>query len=415
MSPLESQVLRDTGCSNHAQLETWQMARLRETITYARRESGFYRNILRGVDESELKTRQDLSVLPFTNSEQLRKYGAQWLCCPSSRVERVVTLKTSGTTAEPKRVFFTETDLERTIVFFEHGMTELIEKNDTVGILMPSAQSGSVGDLLSRALLRIPAAPVPLGPVSDIAQSYDAVRRAGCDCIVGIPVQVLALAEYGSRQPREQRAHLRSVLLSADTTPEALIRRVAELTGGEVFTHFGMTELGFGGAVECREHNGCHVRENDIIAEVVDQKTGRPIPDGQIGELVFTTLRREAMPFIRYRSGDMGRLITERCGCGSCLYRIQPVGGRLETRFSDISLWDVDERLFSCEGVVDHETRIEDGTLYVTAYGLSPLKPEALLAAIEGWNVKLECRIIKGFNSTGMQKRTVVRSTRGKA
>lgn len=407
MKSLEPWVLRDAGCADRAALDAWQMARLREAVAFARANSRFYRDLLRGVDEAALRTRGDLPLLPFTTAEQLRERGADWLCRPAQQVARIVTLKTSGTTAAPKRVFFTETDLERTVDFFAHGMPELIGPGDRVGVLMPAAQDGSVGDLLCRALARIPAAAIPLGPVADIAETYAALREARCSCIVGIPVQVLGLAEYGARLPEGERLGLRSVLLSADAAPDALIRRVGALAGCAVFTHFGMTELGFGGAVECSAHAGCHVRESDILAEVVDPETGAPLPDGETGELVFTTLRREAMPFLRYRSGDLGRLRTERCACGSILHRIEPAGGRIDARAGGVSLWELDERLFSCAGVVDHETRLAGGVLCVTACGIEPPDRAALLAALDGWPVRLTCRSIRGFRGGGMEKRTI--------
>ena len=355
--PLERWVLADTGCKDRAALEAWQMARLRETVVYAREKSRFYAELLRGVDPSCLRARADLPLLPLTTAEQLRARGGDWLCCAASRVGRIVTLKTSGTTAEPKRVFFTESDLERTVDFFTHGMRELIAPGERVGILMPSEQPGSVGDLLARGLARIPAEAVKLGPVTDVAATYRALREAGCGCAVGIPVQVLGLACYGAALPEPERLRLRSVLLSADAAHPALVKRVGALLGCPVFTHFGMTELGYGGAVECAAHRGCHVRENDLLVEVIDPETGAPLPPGQRGELVFTTLRREAMPFLRYRSGDLGVLRTERCGCGSRLARVVPEGGRAARTDERLSLWELDGAIFRelCRGLSDEE------------------------------------------------------------
>ena len=221
-----------------------------------------------------------------------------------------MTLPTSGTTGEPKRIHFSAADQELTVDFFHHGMSVLARSDDRVLILLPGERPGSVGELLARGLERLGATPLPYGPVGDVDAALDALEGERASVVVGIPVQVLALARRGAAQGRELR--LRSVLLSTDHVPQAIVSAVERAWGCRVFNHYGATEMGLGGGVECAAHAGLHLREADLLFEVVDPLTGAPLPPGQEGEVVFTTLTREAMPLIRYRTGDLGSFVAER-------------------------------------------------------------------------------------------------------
>jgi phenylacetate-coenzyme A ligase PaaK-like adenylate-forming protein len=107
-------------------------------------------------------------------------------------------------------------------------------------------------------------------------------------------------------------------------------KALEESWGCRVFEHYGSTELGLGGAVQCEAFGGLHVREADLLFEVVDPSTGRPVLDGVEGELVATTLTREGMPLIRYRTGDLVRMSVDPCPCGSVLRCLERVTGRRE-------------------------------------------------------------------------------------
>ena len=178
-----------------------------------------------------------------------------------------------------------------------------------------------------------------------------------------------------------------------------------ELLDCEVFNHFGMTEMGFGVAVECSAHQGCHIRENDILVEVINPDTGAALPDGQTGELVFTTLDRRAMPFLRYRTGDMGRLLPCPCPCGSFVRRMLPQGGRLAGKGR---LWALDGVLLACPGVVDYT--LKEGAL--TLYGVTPPDPEYARRALAEAGGPVPERVcaqaLTGFAGTGMQKRSLL-------
>ena len=328
ITPLEAWISRHIGTNgtglSRERIEAFQLAKLRETIGWAKARSPFYREHLAGLGQEDLTDLEALTRFPFTTAEDIRRQPLRFLCVSQSEVSRVVTLQTSGTTGEPKRVFFTIDDQERTIDFFHHGMSTLAGPGDRVLILLPGTLPGSVGDLLVKGLERLGAVGVPHGPVREASRTLEVMEKERIDTLVGIPAQVLGLARLsgGTAAPG-------SVLLSADHVPDAVSTELRRIWGCEVFTHYGMTEMGFGGGVECEARNGYHLREADLYIEIVDPETGRSVSEGDPGEVVFTTLTRRGMPLIRYRTGDVSRFVPGPCPCGTVLKTLARVKSRL--------------------------------------------------------------------------------------
>jgi phenylacetate-coenzyme A ligase PaaK-like adenylate-forming protein len=134
-----------------------------------------------------------------------------------------------------------------------------------------------------------------------------------------------------------------------------------------VYNHYGMTEMGLGGGVECVARRGYHLREADLYVEIVNPETGRPTAEGETGEIVFTTLTREGMPLVRYRTGDISRFIPGVCPCGTILKTLERVRYRVSgivrvKRDSYLTIAHLDEALFSIEGVLDFDASW-DGTV----------------------------------------------------
>jgi phenylacetate-coenzyme A ligase PaaK-like adenylate-forming protein len=147
---------------------------------------------------------------------------------------------------------------------------------------------------------------------------------------------------------------------------------VAEVWGCPVFEHYGMTEMGLGGGVQCSAHEGYHLREADLLFEIIDPRTGRPAPDGETGEVVFTTLTRKAMPLVRYRTGDLARFIPDSCPCGTKLKRMDRIEGRLTgavilDKTHELSIADLDDVVFSVPGVLDYQAEVyeKDGKAHL--------------------------------------------------
>lgn len=361
------------------ELRTYQLARLNETLRWTRQRSPFYRDRLAGLGNL-LTSLEQVAGLPFTVPADVSQQGLRLLCVSQSEISRVVTLDTSGTAGQPKRLYFTREDQELTIDFFRCGMSTLAGPGDRVLVLLPGERPGSVGELLRRSLERLGAEPVPYGLVDSLPAVLDVIQRERITCLAGIPVQAAALARYwekhgGGWAPRR-------ALLSTDYVSAAVVRELKRIWRCEVFRHYGMTEMGLGGGIECAAHAGYHLREADLYVEVIDPGTGLPLPDGEYGEVVFTTLTRRGMPLIRYRTGDISRFATEPCPCGAGLRLLERIRSRCDGQLRlggnrELSMADLDETLLPLPGIVD----------FSAAAGSAPLKLRLCLVLLEGFPV----------------------------
>lgn len=332
-------------------LDSYQFQKIQEIYDYARQNSSFYKKFYENSQSSDvLETWEDFEQLPFTSGGDIMGQGIQMLCVSQSQISRVVTLDTSGTTGFPKRFFFTKEDQELTVDFFHYGMETLAGPEDRVMILLPGCRDGGMADLLRRGVERIPAEVSVYGLVEDVGACIEEICRQKTTVLVGIPVQVQALAAYcrmkGITSP------VKRVLLSTDVLSDIMRYRIEQGLNCQIFNHFGMTEMGYGGALECHIHQGMHIRENDLYVEVVDSDSGKKLPDGSFGEMVITTLTRKGMPLIRYRTGDRARILEGICPCGSVLKRLDGADGRLDAIFDWKKLDDV---IFFDETVVDYD------------------------------------------------------------
>ncbi len=364
MTPLQEWIARKIGVPpggdlNGEILRVHQLKHLQKTLELAKNNSPFYQAHLRDVHVQELTSMADIARLPFTFPRDVAASGLQMLCVSQSEIARVVTLQTSGSTGNPKRVYFTREDLELTADFFAHGMKTLVNPGDKVMVLMPGCNLGSVGERLSTGLERIGCSAVVHGMLEDPNRVIEKINELAINCIIGLPVQVLSLARWPGNSITPGR--IKSVLLSGDYLPGSITKAIQRAWDCQVFNHYGMTETGLGGGVECKALQGCHLREADLLLEIVD-KQGNAVPDGQSGEIVLTTLTRTGMPLIRYRTGDVSRLLTSRCDCGSKIKRLDRLQGRSVYRGKGIALplEVMDEALFALEGIVDFEVSIEN-------------------------------------------------------
>lgn len=337
------------------ELRAYQLARVRETVAYASEKSSFYRKRLDGFSAEDLTCLEDLAQFPFTSAQDLMADNARFLCVSQSEIDRVVTLSSPEGT---RRSFFTSEDLELTTDFFHRGMSTFVSPGHRVLVLMPGDRPGSVGDLLKKALSRMDVEAIVHGLVYDPDEAAREIVTHEIDALVGIPTQVLSIARSnaGGEIPR---GRIKSVLLSADYVPAAIVKEIRRLWDCPTFNHYGTTEMGLGGGVECEALAGYHMREADLYFEIADPDTGKPLPQGIAGEVVFTTLTRRGMPLVRYRTGDLARFLPDPCPCGTILPRMDTVRGRINDMVrlhtgDWLGITDLDEALFALPRVSDY-------------------------------------------------------------
>jgi phenylacetate-CoA ligase len=348
-----------------SRLQAYQVGKLRETLEHVLSRSRFYKEQLRGFDPASIRSIEDVARLPFTESRMLAERSNDFLCVSPKDITRIVTLSTSGTTGPPKRVAFTPEDQELTVDFFHQGMMTFTNASDRVIIFLPGKTEGSVGYLLKKALSRLGCESIVFGPISNYGQALRKLLDGKAACAVGIPSQLLALSRYRESGFAEGPVKLKSVLLSTDYVPQAVADSLAQTWGCEVYGHYGMTEMGLGGGVECSARDGYHLRDADLLFEIIDPVTGKPASNGEYGEVVFTTLTRRGMPLIRYRTGDRSRFLTQPCPCGSVLMRIERISGRISKAVqlqdgSSLSIAQLDEVIFRYPCVSSYSAEIDN-------------------------------------------------------
>lgn len=379
----------------------WQLQRAEETVRRARKDSYFYRRHLANFDLSA-----GLASLPFTDGHMLAEQGAAMLWVPQEETVRIRTICTSGSSGQPKRIWFTEAELERTVRFFAQGMEPIVAGGRDVAILMSDDKPYSIASLLREGLNRIGVRGLILGRFRG-QEALEAVPK-GCGCIVGLPADVLYLARH--------RPELcpGSVLLSADYIPPALVEAIVAVWHCPVFCHYGMTETGYGLAVQCGRLEGQHLRWQDYLVEIIDPDTGAVLPDGCEGEIVLTSLfQGRAMPLIRYRTGDIGSLAAGPCGCGSWLPCLGPIRGRYRNLRSALNIHRLDDVLFSLPEVAGFYACLTREGLSISVEGeipdhvaeelrtLSPVPVHIRRGEAPPWETKEKRRLAEEDAGTG--------------
>lgn len=368
---LESWIAKRLGVEQHTLsreiLALYQLKALQKTVQWARSNSSFYVRHLANLSDDAPRSFAEFARLPFTTSEDLTHSAPEFLCVSQDAISRVVTLQTSGTSGTLKRIFFTEADQELALDFFANGIAAMAAPGDRMLISLPGEREGSVGYQLAKGIARAGVIPIPHGLSIDPAETLAHMGREKATCIIGLPVQMLALFSGNNECIEEVIRRLHSIVLCSDHVPESLMRRLRQKTGCEIFEHYGMTEMGLGGGVDCAAHMGYHMREADLYFEIVDPESGELLPDGETGAIVFTTFNRTGMPLIRYRTGDLSRFLPGPCRCGTMLKRLERVRGRVDGYLSlgkhgSINIGMLDEVLFSLPELLDFTATLVENT-----------------------------------------------------
>ena len=330
-------------------LEALQLKKLNAVLQREKARNGFYKGLPDHLDSLE-----ELAGLPFTTDEDLAQNAPGMLLCSQGEIQRVLSDATSGTTGAAKRVFYTEGDCRHTVELFMAGLGELVFPGSVTMICFPFSGPHGLGELIAEAIEGLGARPLKLGAGLSYGEWESVLREEKPDTYVGMPVQLLSMLRVCGR------GSLKRALVSGDACPEAVIREAERLLGSRLFPHYGSREMALGGAICCPAHEGMHLRENHVIPEIVDEK-GKVLPDGETGELVITTIGMEAMPLIRYRTGDHTRILPGPCPCGSVVKRLDSL--LREGEAAEIAA--LDERLFSLPFVADCRAERREGRLHL--------------------------------------------------
>lgn len=268
------------------------------------------------------------------------------------------------------------------------GIGTVAKPGDRVLILLPDGRAYSQADLLFKGTKKFGAKPLVASFDIPAPELLRIIEETECDVIFAYTRRLFRLTrELQTRTDLSNRVGV--LFLAAEYLPDPMRQDLQKIWGCRIHTHYGLTEMGLGVAVECAAGDGYHFNEADLILEVVDPLTGELVEDGVEGELVFTTLNRQAMPLIRYRTHDLSRVIPDPCACGaSSLLKFGAVKKRLE---NIVNIGDRDELypslfdnvLFEFPGILDYQVTIKkDGGLDRLDFRIEMLPGEAPIPEI---------------------------------
>jgi len=352
-----------------ADIDRYHLFKLRKILAYAYHKSTFYRQLFdsNGIKVDDIKSLTDLANIPLTNPIDIAQHPYRFACVSLGDIARITTFTSSGTTGPQKRVFFTEGDLEVMTDFMAAGMKTVATEGDVVQIMLPSARPNDQADLLAKGARKMGGVPVISGITLSPEQQLRIIDQAHPAVLFGLVSPMYRITQETRHNHDLKGKGVKVVFVTSEYLSDSMRKQLQDTWNCDVHVHYGLTEMGLGVAVECHAHNGFHFNEADLLLEVVDPETGAVLADDEEGELVFTTLTREAMPLIRYRTHDISRLVSTPCECGAAtLKKIANVTRRLEA-IAKIGGEDeiypamFDELIFSIPEVIDYQMTLGKG------------------------------------------------------
>lgn len=351
-----------------ALFDEYKLWQLKKTVRRVRTKSPFYRRLFEkaGVTEDDLHSLADIAKLPFTFPADLAGTSYSLLCTSQGEVEKPVTFYSSGSTGTKKRIFFSMADIQKILDFLPRGMNTVIGRDEArVLVFLQNSQGRGIGSILAQSLNAFGMQ----GWTADLQDSTDDILRATVEHKINVWFGD-AITIYRATRVLEKQADLHSlgmqcIFITMSNIPQSMIDYLHSAWGCRVSTHYGLTESGWGLAVDCDVCPGYHYDELDHIVEVIDPETGGPVPEGQEGEVVLTNISRDCMPLIRYRTGDIATLT--RSVCGSHLMTLGHIRRRKEgaTEYNGHYIYPAlfDEVLFSTDGLLDYRIFLEGGRI----------------------------------------------------
>jgi len=312
-------------------LEQLQLKALQETVSRVSARVPFYQRKLAecGIKAEQIRSLSDVRRLPFTTSADLRAtYPDGLLASPSGEPVRLHT--SSGTTGKPKAIFFTRNDLNNAAELVARSLASAGLTNKDVLQNMMGYGLFSGGLMMHSGAEKIGCLTIPAGPGTSERQLL-LMQDFGVTTVHILPSYALYFANFLEGRGINPRTDLavRKAFVGAEPYSEETRRRIEEIYGCDVYNSYGLTEMnGPGVAFECQHKAGMHLWEDNFLLEIIDPQTGKTLPEGETGELVLTTLNREAMPLLRYRTRDITSVIAEPCPCGRTHRRIARITGR---------------------------------------------------------------------------------------
>ena len=316
------------------QMKPEQLKLIKEQFLSLKQRSPFYKSKFEGINLEDVQSQADFEKLPFSEKQDLRDvYPLGLQAVPDKEVVRIHS--SSGTTGTPVIIPYTQADVDSWAHMFARcystaGITNIDRIQITPGYGLWTAGIG-----FQLGCEKLGAMAIPMGP-GNTEKQLKMMQDLHTTVITGTSSYALLLAEEISKRNLRDKLDLRCGVIGSERWGDKMRARIANEMGIEIFDIYGLTEVyGPGIGISCKAHAGMHIWQDYIYCEIVDPKTGEVLPDGEVGELVLTTLRKQGAPLIRYRTHDLTRIIPGSC---TCEYkdkhpRIDTITGRTDDMF----------------------------------------------------------------------------------
>jgi phenylacetate-CoA ligase len=323
---------KDIETISRSALEELQLKRLKQTVGLAYKNIPFYKEQFSKLNlkPNDITSLKDVPKLPFTTREDLREnYPFGMLAVPKEQVVRLHT--SSGTTGKPKAIFFSKKDVDRAAELIARCLIMTGVKKDDV------LQNMMTYGLFTGALVmhygaeKVGVLVIPAGP-GNTKRQIALMQDFKTTTLHLTPSYALYLAGVMNNEGLDPKDFsLRRAYMGSEPYSEETRKKIEKFFKIDVYNSYGLSEMnGPGVAFECTEKNGMHLWEDNFIMEIINPETGERMPEGEEGELVLTTLYREAMPILRYRTRDIAMIIPGKCKCGRTHRRISRIIGRTD-------------------------------------------------------------------------------------
>ena len=314
------------------ELKELQEQKLKELVHYVYQHSPFYKKKFddAGVKPDDIKTLDDVNKLPFTYKQDLRDtYPTGMFCVPNEQLVRFHV--SSGTTGKPTIVGYTKNDIDQWSLSLARALTSIgVGRGDVLQISYGYGLfTGGLGMHYGAEEAGATVLPTSAG---NTEKQLELMQDLGTTVLACTPSYMLFMNEAAKQAgiSLKDDTKLRMGILGAEPWSEEMRARIEESSGIKAYDIFGTSELSGPLFTECKYQDGIHIWADQFLVEIIDPKTGEPVPDGEQGELVITTLAKEALPLIRYKIGDLTVKTSEVCKCGRTHPRIMRVLGRVD-------------------------------------------------------------------------------------
>lgn len=310
------------------QISEIQLEQVRNQIARIKKfGKGFYAEKLKNINPEDIKSQADFENLPFSSKQELRDaYPLGLACVPEEEIVRIHS--SSGTTGTPVIIPYTQKDVDDWATMFARCYAMAgITKKDRIHIT-PGYGLWTAGIGFQLGCEKLGAMAIPMGP-GNTEKQLQMMQDMQSTVLCATSSYALLLAEEIEKRGLKGKIHLKKGIIGSERWGDKMRARIKEILGIEEYDIYGLTEIyGPGIGINCPGESGIHIWDDYVYIEILDPVTGKPVAEGETGEITLTTLQKEGAPLFRFRTHDLAAFIPGQCSCGSKYPRITPILGR---------------------------------------------------------------------------------------